>query len=82
MNATELIAARARQARAVAENVPSPCVSVCRMVAASGLCEGCWRSLDEIRAWSRASDADKRAIWALVEARASAALAAAPMPTP
>lgn len=43
--------------------VPSPCVSLCRIDAASGLCEGCWRSLDEIAAWSRMSDADKRQVW-------------------
>ena len=38
---------------AVTEPVPSPCISVCRMDAASGLCEGCLRTLDEIAAWSR-----------------------------
>ncbi len=49
--------------------VPSPCVSVCRMSPASGWCEGCWRTLAEIRAWGGSSDAAKRAIWAQVEAR-------------
>jgi len=49
--------------------VPSPCVSVCRMSALTGWCEGCWRSLDEIRAWGGSDDAAKRAIWAQVEAR-------------
>jgi predicted Fe-S protein YdhL (DUF1289 family) len=32
-------------------------------------CEGCLRSLDEIRRWSSASDADKRTIWAAIEDR-------------
>ena len=31
--------------------MPSPCISVCRMDAVSGLCEGCFRTLDEIAAW-------------------------------
>jgi len=43
--------------------VPSPCISVCRMNAASGWCEGCWRTIDEIAAWSKMSDDDKRAVW-------------------
>jgi predicted Fe-S protein YdhL (DUF1289 family) len=43
--------------------VPSPCTNVCRMDARSGLCEGCLRSLDEIAAWGRMSDEDKRRLW-------------------
>jgi len=51
------------------QTVPSPCVGVCRMSPTSGLCEGCWRDLDELRAWGGSDDATKRAIWALVEQR-------------
>jgi predicted Fe-S protein YdhL (DUF1289 family) len=51
--------------------VASPCVSVCRMNAATGLCEGCWRTLEEIAAWSRLSDDEKRAVLARVAARRS-----------
>ncbi len=49
--------------------VPSPCISVCRMNARSGLCDGCFRTLDEIAAWSRLDDADKRLVWTLIEQR-------------
>ena len=49
--------------------VPSPCNSVCRVSAATGLCEGCFRSLDEIAGWSRMEDDEKRAVWALIDAR-------------
>ena len=52
--------------------VPSPCISICRMNAASGLCEGCFRTLDEIAAWGRASDADKRSLWKIIEQRREA----------
>jgi len=55
------------------QTVPSPCVGVCRMSPTSGLCEGCWRNLDELRAWGGADDATKRAIWAQVEQRQRAA---------
>jgi predicted Fe-S protein YdhL (DUF1289 family) len=43
--------------------VASPCINVCRMDAASGLCEGCLRTLDEIAAWGTMDDDDKRAVW-------------------
>lgn len=49
--------------------VASPCINVCRMDAVSGLCEGCYRTLDEIAAWGGASDAQRRLILAAVEAR-------------
>jgi uncharacterized protein len=43
--------------------VPSPCVSVCRMDPASGYCEGCLRTIDEIAGWSRMDDDARRAVW-------------------
>lgn len=53
-------------ARSLSEyvQVPSPCVSVCRISPTSQLCEGCWRSLDEIAAWSSLTSDDKRRVWA------------------
>lgn len=68
-NAMKLIAARAVAASATAENVPSPCLSICRMDAATGLCEGCFRTLNEIGAWSRINDAAKRQVWAEIARR-------------
>jgi uncharacterized protein len=44
-------------------DVPSPCISVCTMNAQTGLCNGCYRTLDEIAAWSRMGDDGKREIW-------------------
>jgi predicted Fe-S protein YdhL (DUF1289 family) len=72
MDATHLIAATAMDVRAMTENIPSPCISVCRMDAQRQFCDGCWRTLDELRVWRTASDADKKAIWALIEARVAA----------
>ncbi len=66
---TESIAIHAVLARATGQNVPSPCVSVCRMSEDTGLCEGCWRTLDEIIQWSTADEPAKRAIWAQIEQR-------------
>ncbi len=71
-NAIEIIAKRAALARAGGTFLPSPCISVCRMDAASGLCEGCFRTLDEICQWSGASPQGKRQVWALIEQRIAA----------
>lgn len=64
----------ARLARLVVANaagqVPSPCVSVCRMDARRGLCVGCCRTLDEIAAWSQMDDAARRDVWRRIEQRA------------
>ncbi|MEW6694669.1 hypothetical protein Tther_00480 [Tepidimonas thermarum] len=49
--------------------VPSPCVGVCRIDAATGWCAGCWRTLDEIAAWGASDDATRLRIWQAVEAR-------------
>ncbi len=42
--------------------IRSPCISVCRMHAASGWCVGCLRSLDEIAAWGSMPDAERRVV--------------------
>ena len=41
----------------------SPCSGVCRIDAASGLCAGCRRTLDEIAGWQSMGDAERRAVW-------------------
>jgi uncharacterized protein len=51
------------------EPVPSPCTSVCRMDEASGWCQGCLRTLDEIGFWSVLDEADKQAVCLLIEQR-------------
>ena len=66
--------ARVRTMQAAAaeatQPVPSPCVSICRMDPAGGLCVGCLRTIDEIAQWSTMTDDDKRAVLGLIEARA------------
>ena len=51
------------------ENVPSPCISVCRMNEMTGLCEACYRTIDEIVQWAGADDESKRTIWSRIEQR-------------
>lgn len=42
--------------------VASPCIMVCTVDGASGLCLGCFRTLQEIATWSRMSDEERAAI--------------------
>jgi predicted Fe-S protein YdhL (DUF1289 family) len=50
-------------------SVPSPCVSLCLMHPSGGWCEGCLRTLSEIGGWSRASELEKREVWAQIPER-------------
>ena len=52
-----------------AQTVPSPCMSVCQMDVSTGLCQGCFRTLEEIGLWGNADDAFKRVVWARIETR-------------
>ena len=66
----ELLRKQARRvAIGAAGDVPSPCLSVCRMDSATDLCEGCLRTLDEVAAWGRMGDGEKREVWALIAKR-------------
>lgn len=47
----------------------SPCVKLCAVDPASGLCLGCGRSLAEIGQWLSYSDAERRAIMRILPAR-------------
>jgi predicted Fe-S protein YdhL (DUF1289 family) len=70
MGATHRLATRARLICAGLDgDVPSPCLSVCRMDPASEFCEGCFRTLDEIAAWGRMADEGKREVWQAIGER-------------
>ncbi len=62
LGAAKLIRDRAAELDAD-DDVPSPCISVCTMNPDTGWCNGCYRTLDEIAAWSRMPDAHKREVW-------------------
>lgn len=59
----------ARRRSGLAPGMPSPCISICKLDPDNGWCQGCFRTLDEIAAWSRAADADKLVVWQRIEAR-------------
>ena len=47
----------------------TPCIDVCEMDGASGLCLGCGRNIDEIARWAGMSTEERRAIMAVLPAR-------------
>jgi hypothetical protein len=49
--------------------IASPCTSVCRIDRATGLCAGCYRTLDEIAAWAESSPRQKQAVLATLATR-------------
>ena len=61
------------------EPIETPCIRVCEMDAAAGICVGCGRTLDEIARWGSMSRADQRAIMASLAERMAQRL---PLRTP
>lgn len=53
--------------------IESPCIKVCIMDAASGLCTGCGRALDEIARWGSLSDVERSTIMRVLPERLAAA---------
>ena len=47
----------------------SPCINVCAIDPATGLCAGCARSLAEIAGWAAMTDAERRRIMRELPAR-------------
>lgn len=70
--AIKLVTARARTVSANDDAVPSPCIAVCRVNAGTGLCDGCFRTLAEISAWSGSAPDAKRQLWQVIAQRMAA----------
>jgi uncharacterized protein len=50
-------------------DVASPCISVCTIDQVTGLCAGCYRTLEEIAAWGGLSADEKRVVIATLVGR-------------
>jgi len=55
--------------------IESPCVKICALDARSGLCLGCWRTIDEIAQWTKMSADERQRVMAELPARRAAAMA-------
>ena len=49
--------------------IDSPCTNICKMNPSNGLCLGCYRTLEEITAWSRLDDPARLNVLATVARR-------------
>lgn len=47
----------------------SPCIRTCKIAPDTGFCVGCFRTIDEIRLWSKLTDIQKQNITYLLERR-------------
>jgi predicted Fe-S protein YdhL (DUF1289 family) len=52
--------------------VPSPCIGVCALDDATNMCIGCGRTLAEVAAWSRLTNAQRREVVARLPDRLEA----------
>ena len=52
------------------DEVQSPCIKLCTIHPAERICVGCYRSIDEISAWSRLTPDARRSIMAELPNRA------------
>ena len=50
-------------------DIPSPCIGVCAMNGSTGLCEGCFRTIDEILAWWDMDNDGKAQLMQVIEQR-------------
>ena len=53
------------------DEIQSPCIKICVVHPEARLCTGCYRSLDEIRDWSRMSNDERAAVMEALPERAS-----------
>lgn len=54
-------------------DAPSPCVAVCQLDPGTGYCRGCFRTIQEIAAWTMMSKAERLEVLARLPARRAAA---------
>ena len=57
---------------AVSPLAPSPCIGICDIDPASGFCQGCARTADEVAIWRDATPDRRAAIWRALPARHAA----------
>lgn len=53
------------------DEIESPCIKLCVVHPEARICIGCYRSIDEIAAWGRMTEAARRAVMADLPARAA-----------
>ena len=51
------------------KNLPSPCVSICKLNKSTGFCEGCFRTENEIALWSSMNNDERLSLLPILRER-------------
>lgn len=51
------------------EDIVSPCIGVCAMNDANGFCQGCYRTVEEIREWWNMTDQEREKVMGALDQR-------------
>ena len=51
------------------QEVKSPCIGICAINDMNGLCQGCYRTIDEIKGWWDMSQADQQNLLSTIAER-------------
>ena len=43
-------------------NLPSPCISICKLNKSTGFCDGCFRTINEISQWPSMTDVERMSL--------------------
>jgi predicted Fe-S protein YdhL (DUF1289 family) len=51
------------------EDIVSPCIGVCAINYSNGFCQGCYRTVEEIREWWNMTDQDREKVMGTLDQR-------------
>jgi len=51
------------------EDIVSPCIGVCAINDSNGFCQGCYRTVEEIREWWNMTDEDREKVMGALDKR-------------
>ena len=51
------------------EDIVSPCIGVCAMNDSNGFCQGCYRTVEEIREWWNMTDQEREKVMGALDQR-------------
>ena len=50
-------------------NLPSPCISICKLNKSTGFCDGCFRTINEISEWPSMTDVERMSLLEILRQR-------------
>jgi uncharacterized protein len=51
------------------EDIVSPCIGVCSINDSNGFCQGCYRTVEEIREWWNMTDQEREKVMGVLDQR-------------